>query len=287
MHWSPFSWLVCSAPMTAVGVWSAIGFIAQALTLDNNAAGKVSFFSSLSVVIPPLLDVIFRPSSTSSSSSQSVTRKKNMLRDIISSPFIAPLIAVAGAMVMEWDSFHDAGFGDLFLLMAPLAFALAFWRSESLAIKFSDEDFTAVTGILLLTVAGISCGWACLAGDMPVSGAQASSLLRMMSSDTNILSGMLTTGLLATAWTSFMEQSALRIVSAAEMTMIYSFEPIFASIFAWIFANEVISHKLVIGAVFVMLACAWDNSREMMAKAFEKMTGHRSSSATSDKQHND
>lgn len=176
---------------------------------------------------------------------------------------------------MEFDSFHDSRLTDGFLLMAPLAFALAFWRSESLATKFSGEDFSIVTGVLLLTVTGISCIWAFLAGDMPASQAMASNLLRNMCSDTSLLTGMLSTGLVATAWTSLMEQNALRVVSAAEMTMIYSFEPIFASIFAWLFANEAITPKLVVGGVFVLVACAWDNSREMIGSALDKRITQR------------
>ncbi len=61
-----------------------------------------------------------------------------------------------------------------------------------------------------------------------------------------------------TAWSSYVEQSLLKVLTAAETTVIYSLEPLFAAVFSSVFLHEYFGHNSLIGAICIVLACLWN-----------------------------
>jgi drug/metabolite transporter (DMT)-like permease len=63
------------------------------------------------------------------------------------------------------------------------------------------------------------------------------------------------TGVVTTAFTIWMETLALKTLSAAETTLIFSTEPLFGTAFAAIVANECFGKEAAIGAAFIIGGC--------------------------------
>lgn len=61
-----------------------------------------------------------------------------------------------------------------------------------------------------------------------------------------------------TAWSSYVEQSSLKVLTAAEATVIYSLEPLFAAVFSSIFLHEYFGYNSFFGALCIVLACLWN-----------------------------
>lgn len=260
-----------------VGVWCSLGFIAQAVTLNFTAASKVSLFSSVSVVLPPIYDYLYGKLNESTQVKVNTDVRVvnyhsnpfiNQMINIITSPFVCPVLALVGAAILEWgphEGIETPRMDDFYLLLTPLSFALTFWRSEKIALEYPN-DIMVITGVMLATVTVISCVWSLLIGEFPRSVVDMKHIVKLFMSDQRLISGMLVTGVITTAWTSFIEQKALRVLSAADTTLIYSLEPLFASFFAWFFVGEVLTLNIVIGAIFILSACLWDFKRQEISK---------------------
>ena len=73
--------------------------------------------------------------------------------------------------------------------------------------------------------------------------------------DPYILGMLLWTGIVTTAFTIWMETLALKTLSAAETTLIFSTEPLFGAAFAAVVANEHLGTEAAIGAAFIIGGC--------------------------------
>jgi drug/metabolite transporter (DMT)-like permease len=67
------------------------------------------------------------------------------------------------------------------------------------------------------------------------------------------------TGIVTTALTIFIETQALKTLSAAETTMLYSTEPIFGSIVAAIFLGESLGMNGVVGGAMILSGCLYSS----------------------------
>lgn len=224
-----------------VGVWNAIGYLSQAVGLETTPASTSAFICSLAVVVVPILDHL--------------TGKKISKREIMGA-----LLAVSGVAFLELDSLvagsaPSLSSGDLYSLVQPLAFGVGFWRMEHYMRKF-PLDAMKLTAAQLSTVAISSLGVA-----MFTSHASIPDLTQLTEwlSDPKILGALLWTGLVTTALTVTMETIALKTLSAAEATMIFSTEPIFGGICASCVLGEQFGVGGLIGSAMVLGGCLYSN----------------------------
>jgi drug/metabolite transporter (DMT)-like permease len=77
----------------------------------------------------------------------------------------------------------------------------------------------------------------------------------LLAQDSLSFPSLLFLGIGPTGWTAKCEQEALKVLSAREATLIYTMEPIFASIFAAYFLKEYWTWNTFFGAAFVILGC--------------------------------
>lgn len=80
-----------------------------------------------------------------------------------------------------------------------------------------------------------------------------------------VIAGLVYSGVFTTAFTSFAEQQVIRVLTAAETTLIYSLEPLFATAFAAIILKEHVTVGTLLGATFIILACLWDTIIDYIA----------------------
>lgn len=227
-----------------VGMWNSVGYIAQAVGLETVCASKSAFICSLAVVFVPILDAL--------------TGKVMSLQKMF-----GILMAVSGVAILELgdtffhtpaagDAVKAVGAGDFISLLQPLAFGIGFWRMEHATMRYPDEA-PRLTSSQLLSVALVSVAY-CAVG---VGGVAPPSLPEVMGwiQDYHILGALLWTGIVTTALTIFMETTALRSISAAEATLIFSTEPIWGSAFAALVVGERLGIEAGLGAAMILGGC--------------------------------
>ena len=152
--------------------------------------------------------------------------------------------------------------GDILSLAQPLMFGLGFWRMESAVEKYPTEAGRLAAGQLLM-VFFVSLFYlvflspvldGVLHSDESNALPSLSGILVLLQSP-NILGMLFWTGIVTTAFTIYLETLALKTLSAAETTLIFSTEPLFGTAFASIVAHEYFGMESVIAAVFIVGGC--------------------------------
>jgi drug/metabolite transporter (DMT)-like permease len=222
-----------------VGLWNSIGYIAQAVGLETTPASESAFICSLAVVTVPLLDF--------------ATGKKLFPRQ-----WIGAIMAVVGVAVLELGggvSLDSVSTGDLLSLVQPLAFGMGFWRMERAMNKHPDEASRS-TAAQLLAVFCASTVYALITID---GGTVASYPWAEWLSSPSLLFSLFWTGCITTAVTIYMETLALKTLTAAETTLIFSTEPLWGTAFAATVMGEQVGLNAAIGGLAILTGCLYSN----------------------------
>mmetsp|Transcript_4689 Transcript_4689/g.10328 ORF Transcript_4689/g.10328 Transcript_4689/m.10328 type:complete len:570 (-) Transcript_4689:37-1746(-) len=234
-----------------IGLYNSIGYIAQAVGLKTTTASKSAFICSLAVVTVPILDKLWG---------------KPLLRRQI----IGACLAAFGVYALELGGSSDAlTEGDLLSLVQPVMFGLGFWRMEAAVENFPKEAARlAAANILMVflmsasyliyssssaTTMGMDAGGVLLS-DACNSLPTTSEIMTWLQTP-SILGMLVWTGVVTTAFTMYMETVALKTLSAAETTLIFSTEPLFGAAFAALVANECLGPEAAVGAAFIIGGC--------------------------------
>lgn len=246
-----------------VGLYSFLGYWAQAHSLETSSASTAAFICSLAVIVVPLLDAAFGGQNSKSTNA----------------PWYAPLfpavLAAAGVGCLELGGSTAPGVGDLWAVAQPLFFGLGFWRVEA-HMKHATQagEAQAFTGAMMATVA--ACSWLWTTNDYIVPAVRAqleaggsSSVAALASSvlgsqlahlsDWHVALAILWTGIMTTAITSYGENMAMKSLSSAETTVIFSTEPLWGTAFAAVALGETVGPNVFFGAGLILGACIWSS----------------------------
>ena len=203
-----------------------------------------AFICSMAVVTVPMLDYIFgRP----------------LLRRQIVGAALAAFGVWALEMGQDMSSFTS---DDLASLVQPIMFGLGFWRMEAAMEKFPTEAGRLASGqlfmVFLVSLTYLVC-WSPVSDDLMLQDAcnvipTVGDIVTWLS-DPSIVGMLIWTGLITTAFTIYMETLALKTLSAAETTLIFSTEPLFGAAFAAVVANECLSEGGWIGSALIIAGC--------------------------------
>jgi len=229
-----------------VGFYNGLGYLAQAEGLETVDASKSAFICSLAVVIVPVLNFL--------------SGKKIFSREILGAT-----IAVIGVGFLELDgatlsSVNDAfnlETGDILSLAQPILFGLGFWRLETAMRRFPQDTKKATAAQLLATFTISLCYLFSPFGDS--NELPAVSQVFSWISDPTILGALLWTGLVTTSFTVYLEAIALKTLSAAETTVLFSTEPLFGSAFAAAVMGESLGNGGIVGAALILGGCIFSN----------------------------
>ena len=238
-----------------VGLWTSIGYVAQAVGLETTPASESAFICSLAVVTVPLMDAL--------------SGKK-----LLPKQWTGAILAVLGVAFLELGdmltSFGTAATpgaldtaiastgittGDMLSLIQPFAFGMGFWRMEHAMTKFPNEA-PRMTAAQLFAVFLSSLAYGLWAIDTPTL--QSFPWQEWLTS-TNILFSLFWTGVVTTALTIYMETLAMKTLSAAETTLIFSTEPLWGTAFAALVMGEQLGPNVAVGAAFILTACLYSN----------------------------
>ncbi|WP_448597186.1 DMT family transporter [Thermoleptolyngbya sp.] len=178
-------------------------FLTQAIGLETAPASRAAFITSLNVILVPIFAWLLG-------------------RKISVQVAIAAVLALAGVGLMSWEG-GSLGVGDLWVLGCAACWAVYILRMEQIVLHYSA---TALTTVQLVAIALLSFWWAA-----PHLVSQTAALLTSAAV-------VLYLGLFATALTTWTQASAQRHLSATEAAILYTLEPVFASLFAFWWLGE-------------------------------------------------
>ena len=154
--------------------------------------------------------------------------------------------------------------GDVMSLVQPIVFGLGFWKMEAAMDKYPTEAGRLAAAQLLMVFL-VSLSYLICWSPIMADGADAlpdvcnvvpnASEIIAWLHDPYIMGMFIWTGIITTAFTIYMETLALKTLSAAETTLIFSTEPLFGAAFAAFVAHEYFGLHDMIGAAFIISGC--------------------------------
>jgi drug/metabolite transporter (DMT)-like permease len=160
------------------------------------------------------------------------------------------------ALEMGGQDASSLSSGDLVSLVQPLMFGLGFWRMEAAMEKYPTEAGRLAAAQLLMVFL-VSLSYLICGAPFTDTCEVLPSLTELVAwfHDPSIMGMLVWTGLITTAFTIWMETLALKTLSAAETTLIFSTEPLFGAAFAAAVAGECFGREAGIGAAFIIGGC--------------------------------
>jgi drug/metabolite transporter (DMT)-like permease len=201
------------------GLFLTAGFITQTIGLQTTEAGKAAFITGLSVVLVPLIAAALfgaRPSRPA---------------------LLGVVMAAVGLGLLTLNRQLRPAAGDLWVLACAFAFALHILSTGHFTARHAILPFTLaqlLTVALLTTVAAVIF--------------ERDALLL----PGNVLPAVLYMGIVATALIFGTQSWAQRHTTSTHTALIFSLEPVFAALFAVLFAGEVLSAREGIGGALVL-----------------------------------
>ncbi|NPD45597.1 MULTISPECIES: DMT family transporter [unclassified Lentimicrobium] len=207
-----------------LGLLLTTTYISQTIGLQYTSSGHSAFITGIAVVLVPILLVL-------------IYRQKIKNPEVVSI-----LIVMIGLFLLTYDLDTHFNKGDLITLIT--SFSLAFH------IILSGRFVKTTDSLSLITYQFVSGSVICAIGSFFVayhSGFEGV----IMSSES--LMAIMYLGAFGTLFCYFVSVWVQKYESSVKVALIFSLEPVFAALFAFIFVNEVLSFKEIIGTIFILL----------------------------------
>ncbi|WP_427338209.1 DMT family transporter [Caloranaerobacter sp. DY30410] len=202
-----------------IGIVLFAGYAFQTVGLLYTTASKSGFITGFSVVLVPVFSAI-------------------LLKKIPNiSTIIGVLLAILGLGFMTLNSNLSLNIGDLYTLICAFAFAFHI----ILVGKYTTEVDSIALAVIQIGIVGIL------------------SLIFSLSTEnfiipksTDVWIAIFITGILATSGAYIIQNTMQRFTSPTHTALIYTAEPVFSAIFAYIFLHEVMTFKAILGSIFIL-----------------------------------
>jgi len=209
----------------AIGIPEYLGFMLQVTGLTMTTASKNAFITGLCVVVAPVLSFLF-------------LREKRSWKVAL-----ALILAVNGLWIISFGftiRVGSMGMGDFLTLLSALAFGVQVFMIH----LFSHRDsFYATTFFQLLAVATCSLAYALVTKQtLAVNPVSWPSLLYL--------------AIFTTVITLLLQNRFQHDVTVAQASVIYSLEPVFATLLAVLFIGEQMGPAVLVGGVLLFTASA-------------------------------
>jgi drug/metabolite transporter (DMT)-like permease len=176
---------------------------------------------------------------------------------------IGALLAVAGVGFLELsgasgNALESLNYGDLASLVQPLAFGMGFWRMENAMSLYPQHAARSTAAQMMAVFCAYAAYCAIACGVTHTVVLDFSQILAWVTTP-SVLFSLFWTGVVTTAFTVYMETVALKTLSAAETTLIFSTEPIWGTVFASYIMGETLGLDAAMGAVLILSGCLFSN----------------------------
>ncbi len=212
---------------TVLGLFLFLFLAIETIALKTIPANRAAFIGSLNALIVPLLAWL---------SGQRVPLRA----------FLAAGVAVIGIGVMFWEG-GELGIGDVLMFVDAFIYAGYIIFLDRVAPRHSTLTLTSVQ---LLFIAALGLLW---------NNTQIFHQFEVIQQHWGVI---LYLGLLATAAVIWLQTLAQQWVSAEETALLYTLEPLFATIFSFWLLGEHLGIRGLIGAILVLVALVLSQSPE-------------------------
>lgn len=207
------------------GLALTLGYSAQTIGLQYTAASKSAFITGLAVVMVPIFVAIFERKWLNKTS------------------LFAVVIAVAGLYLLTNPEGSEFNRGDAWTLLCAVGFALHLVVIDYYARRV---DYFGLFFLQILVVAALTGLFA------PFEGA---GMLSMGGNLTgNVLFAVIITAIFATAVAFFLQNWAQQTTPATRAALIFTLEPVFAALTAYVFLSERLGISGTIGGALILSA---------------------------------
>ncbi|WP_018110608.1 DMT family transporter [Thermus igniterrae] len=204
-------------PGLELSFWLLLGYASQAVGLLYTSASRSAFITALNVVLVPLL--------------------LGLAGRRVGPVWLAALLAFLGVGLLSYDPRQPPlNLGDLWTLLTALTYALYIVRLEVHAKAYPSLPLTAVQ---VLGTTLLALPWA-LADGVRLEGVPWGAVLYL--------------GVAATALTTWLQTWGQRYVPAPQAAILYTLEPVWATLFAFLLLGERLGPSGLLGAFLVVLA---------------------------------
>ncbi|HHW58028.1 MAG TPA: DMT family transporter [Clostridia bacterium] len=216
-----------------IGVMLFSGYAFQTMGLKYTTASKSGFITGFSVVLVPLLETFL------------LKRKPTKLA------IIGVFHAFIGLVFLTTNINLSVNIGDILTLFCAFAFAIHI----VLISKYASTLDSYLLATMQIGVVALLSGITSIIFEKP-----------FIPSSLKVWSAIIITGVLATAF-AFVAQNKMQAYTTATHTaLIFSMEPVFAAIAAFLIGKEVMSPRAIIGGIFMLAGIVLSELPEKVAR---------------------
>ncbi|WP_069649800.1 DMT family transporter [Caloranaerobacter ferrireducens] len=202
-----------------IGIVLFAGYAFQTVGLLYTTASKSGFITGFSVVLVPVFSAIL------------LKKTPNI------STIIGILLAILGLGFMTLNTNLSLNIGDFYTLICAFAFAFHI----ILVGKYTTEVDSIALAVIQIGIVGML------------------SLIFSLSTEnfiipksTDVWIAIFITGILATSGAYIIQNTMQRFTSPTHTALIYTAEPVFSAIFAYILLHEVMTAKAILGSILIL-----------------------------------
>lgn len=204
-----------------IGIFLFLGFTFQTVGLKYTTATKAGFITGLSVVLVPIISHFF-------------------IREKISkNSIIGVILAFIGLWFLNYNSSFNFNFGDFLVLLCAVSFAM---HIISVGLYARKVDYVLLVIVQLTTVFVLSFLMALFFERPGIH----------LYYPSGVWWSIILTGIFATALAFYMQNKFQRYSTATKTAIIFSGEPIFGAIFAYLLLGEKVGLIAWIGGLLII-----------------------------------
>ncbi len=204
-----------------IGIFLFLGYTLQTVGIKYTTATKAGFITGFSVVLVPIISFLLL--------------KEKVSRGSV----IGVVLATLGLWFLNYNSSFSFNLGDFLVLLCAFSFAMHI-ISVGLFSKKLDYVLLAITQITVVFVLSLLMA---LIFERPAIHLSYSSVIWW---------SIVITGVFATALAFYMQNRFQRHSTATKTAIIFSGEPLFAAIFAYILIGEKVSLIAWVGGLLII-----------------------------------
>jgi drug/metabolite transporter (DMT)-like permease len=204
-----------------VGIFLFLGYTFQTVGLKYTTATKAGFITGLSVVLVPIISHFF-------------------IREKISkNSILGVILAVIGLWFLNYSNSFNFNFGDFLVLLCAVSFAM---HIISVGLYARKVDYVLLVIVQLTTVFVLSFLMALFFERPGIH----------LYYPSGVWWSIILTGIFATALAFYMQNKFQRYSTATKTAIIFSGEPIFGAIFAYLLLGEKVGLIAWIGGLLII-----------------------------------
>lgn len=209
------------------------GFVLQTVGLEYTTPSKNAFLTAINVLIVPLI-------------AYAVYKRKIDRFEIIGA-----ITALFGIGLLSLQSSFSMNIGDILTILCAIAFAFDIFYTNKFVQK---EDAILLTVIQFVFAALISILFVLIRGDLPTS------------MEAEGVYSIVYLAIFSTIIAYLFQNIAFKYTTATQGAVILSMESVFGMLFSVVFLHEVLTGRMVAGALLILLAILFTELKPTFSK---------------------